>query len=290
MVSFCRDYGIDHAFQGKNISRGWLGLQDPWKGHDTGYHLGWNLSGGYLHSWSTGGHSLYSWMRIVTPSVNYHTALESYGDYIDDRAFLKKKTTHAESVPFDFDDLSKVAKKYLEKRGFDPDELAKKYNLRDGGFVGDFKFRVIAPIYQDGIIVAYQGRDYTNSQTLRYKMLALEKTAKNPKHCLYNKDNCKSSHLVAVEGMYDCWKWGDGCVATMGTSVTQEQIREMAKFKKVTLIFDSEVPAQERAKKIATSLSALGVPSVEVIDTETEKDLGAMTFDEVDKIKEIVYG
>ena len=91
--------------------------------------------------------------------------------------------------------------------------------------------------------------------------------------------------VVVVEGVFDSLKFGDNCCATLGTSVTEAQVQLLTEYKKVVIIFDAEKAAQQRAKKLADRVSALGVKEVTVVDLETEKDLGGMDYDAVSKIK-----
>ena len=153
--------------------------------------------------------------------------------------------------------------------------------------MGDFAYRVIIPIIDtDGRIVSWQGRGYAG-QDLRYKMLSIEKSLVDPKKMLFNLNNCNKSYVTVVEGPMDCIKWGNDCCATLGTSVTEAQVQLLTEYKKVFIIYDSETPAQLRAKKLADRVSALGVKEVSVIDLEDpeEKDLGGMSYEQVNKIK-----
>jgi len=294
MIRFCEDNHIDCTLHGKNVSRGWIGLQDPWKSHDTGYHLGWNLSGCYLYSWSTGGHSLFSWMKTVAPNVDFSTALETYGDvYIDRRADWGKKTAQAETLNFPFEPLGKVARKYLTGRGFDSDLLEEKYRIRDGGIIGDWRFRIMIPFYYDKALVTFQGRDYTGKQEIRYKFLSIEASVINPKHVFYNMDNSTKDKVILTEGVFDCIRLaGDGgdVIASLGIATSEPQLRLLkARYKTVHICYDPEQSAQIRAKKLAEKLSAIGV-AVNVWDTEKAYDLGDTSDEEAREIKKEILG
>lgn len=296
-LKYCDDYSIDYVTSSGNLSRGWLlALKDcPFCGSKDHYHLGVPSQGNRCYCWRCGGHSLYSITRELTPSVNYYTLLEAYAGWVDDRAILKKKkVTHAESVPFDFEPLGKVARKYLSKRGFDPDVLQDRYKFRDGGCVGDYKFRVIIPIIYNGVVVSYQGRSYNPLVEPKYKFLPEEKSVVNPKHIFFNLDNAVKDTVIITEGVLDCIKLaGDNCsdvIASLGISTSEDQVRLIAeRYKKVFMLYDPEDVAQQKARKMASKIGALGV-KVEVVDTEEPYDLGDTPWEECEQIKKELLG
>ena len=102
---------------------------------------------------------------------------------------------------------------------------------------------------------------------------------------LFNLNNCNKSYVAVTEGPFDSLKCGDDCCATLGTSVTEAQVQLLTEYKKVVIIFDSEVSAQQRAKKLADRISALGVKEVTVVDLETEKDLGGLSYEQVSEVR-----
>ena len=296
-IKYADDYGIEYQTSAGNLSKGWMCCIDcPRCGaHNGKHHLGISPTGSYGSCWSCGYISIYELTRLLTPSVNYYTLLETYSGWIDDRALLKKKkVTHVESVPFEFDSLGKVARKYLEKRGFDADFLQEKYKMRDGGQTGDFRYRVVVPIIYEGSVVAYQGRSYNPVVEPKYRFLPEEKCAMNPKHIFFNLDNARGDHVIITEGVFDSIKLaGEDCkdvIASLGISTTEEQVQLLARrFKKVSMCFDPERTAQERARKMAVKLSALGVEA-EVIDTEKNYDLGDTPASECKALKEEILG
>ena len=281
---FCRDYGIPYGHSGI-VSKGRIGLPDPSKGMgDTEFHCAFNPANGTIYSWISGAIPLREYLQWAVPDVPYNKLLKEYSNDFDYVERLKVRE-NATQLNYNFPELGKVARRYLEKRGFNVDELTSKYKFRDGGFVGDWAYRVIIPIIDtDGRICSWQGRSYAG-QDLRYKTLAIEKSLVDPKKMLFNLNNCNKSYVVCVEGPFDALKFGDNCCATLGTSVTEAQVQLLTEYKKVVIIYDSEKPAQQRAKKLADRISALGVKEVTVVDLETEKDLGGMDYDAVSKIK-----
>ena len=282
--SYCRDLGIPYGHSGI-VSKNRIGLPDPSKGmSDTEYHCAYNPANGTIYSWITGAIPLREYLAWATPDISYNKLLKEYSTEFDYVTRLKVRE-NATQLDYNFPELGKVARRYLEKRGFNIEELITKYKFRDGGFTGDFAYRVIIPIIDtDGRICSYQGRSYAG-QDLRYKTLSIEKSLVDPKKMLFNLNNCNKSYVVVTEGPMDSLKFGDNCCATLGTSVTEAQVQLLTEYNKVVIIYDSEKPAQQRAKKLADRISALGVKEVTVVDLETEKDLGGMDYDAVSKIK-----
>jgi len=286
IVSFCQSYNIPYGHSGI-VSKGRVGLPCPSKGmSDTEFHAAFNPANGSIYSWVLGAIPLKEYLQWACPDVPYIKLLKEYSteyDYIE-RIHIRENAT---SLEYNFPELGKVARKYLERRGFNVEELITKYKFRDGGFTGDFAYRVIIPIIDtDGRIVSWQGRAYAG-QDLRYKTLSIEKSLVDPKKMLFNLNKCNKSYVVCVEGPFDALKFGDNCCATLGTSVTEAQVQLLTEYKKVVIIFDSEVSAQQRAKKLADRVSALGVKEVSVIDLEDpeSKDLGALSYQRVAEIR-----
>ena len=286
---FCKDFGVPFSYKGKQISKGFIGISDVFnKGfHDTDYHLGWNIAGQYLYSWIDGGHSLYEFVHLVCPDRPYSKILSEYSDEF---AYVERlKHTNAETLEVPFKSILDypAAIKYIKGRKFDPEYLAEKYDLRYGGIVGNWSYRIITPIYHNGIIVSYQGRTIAKDTSIaRYMTLDVEKSLVNPKDILYNADNATDTGVV-LEGVYNVFRWGDGAVASLGTSFTESQIRALAQFNRVIIAFDSEKKAQMKAKKLAKSVSAIGCKNVEVVDFEFagKKDVAECSEEEIQEFK-----
>lgn len=173
---------------------------------------------------------------------------------------------------------------YLIGRNFDPDLLERIYGLKGTGPLGDYKFRIIAPVILDGKMVSYQGRDVTGKSDLRYKACPLDLEVIHHKHTLYGVDLVKGGSVVVVEGITDVWRLGPGAVATFGTGFTKQQANMiMQKFKRVYLLFDPEPKAQQVAEELSWVLSNVGVESY-IIDLGSGTDPGDMKQDDADNL------
>lgn len=288
VIAFCRDKGLPYRIKGANVGAGWVGVNCPFCADDN-FHAG--IREDAYTCWKCGTHSLFSFIK-ETLDISAGEVYEILDEY-DDKSIFKRKIERAEAIassiilPGTLDNLA--AKRYLEKRNFDPAYLEQKYGIRYTNMIGEYKFRIIIPIYKDKRLVSFTGRDYTGKQEPRYKNLSVEKSVNNPKHLLYNQDNVKyNAQTIGVcEGPFDSMRLGDGFVATLGTKVTEEQVRLLAKYKNVYIVFDPEKKAQERAKDLAERIAFFG-SKVYIVDTELGRDPGDMTEKEVLEIRNFI--
>lgn len=297
--SFVRDFGI--PFEPDPGGR-WLNIFCPWCGNvsdSTGeirYYGGINLQGAYYHCWRCGGHHMDAMIRKVL-RVDGDKASQIVAQYR--RAGLSaagsglRRTGGAKSVTPPGGPLKRPHREYLRERGFDPLQLVEKYGLTGTGpdeYWEDSYFgnRIIIPIYDiSGRVVSFQGRDITGESKMRYKGAPLEKVVAHHKASLYGIHKAAGrSRVCLVEGVFDQWRLGDGFVASFGTATTQSQLRELARFNEVMILFDSEKDAQEKARKIARQLAALGrAAEVVELDLGDGRDPGDLTPEEAAKVR-----
>lgn len=285
-VKMFKDNNIKYWMEGKNCSPGFVNTQCRFC-DDRSNHLGWNLENGYTKCWKCGFHSLYDTLRKFE--------IKDIHEYMSENKIIKKINQEYEKknlndIILPSKSLNDIHKKYLLNRGFDPELLNEKYKIVGTDHLGyykdsDFRFRIILPIIYEGDIVSFTARDITNRAELRYKTLAKEHEKIHHKHILYNLDNCFLDYVLVVEGIFDCLKFQNNCVATFGISYTQEQINLLAKrFKKVYIMFDPEKDAQKQAEKMAIDLSFQNV-EVDIIKYDSNLDAGEMDYSQIYSIK-----
>lgn len=285
-IRFLNDFNIEWISRGANVGTDWVGVDCPFC-RDVGYHGGFNLYDGHYYCWKCGWHSTFDVIKIYTGRQDYET--RQIEDEYGDRRYLLESLNvhdieHPSSLSMPGTELDFMCKKYLKKRNFDPVELEAKYHLRSGGIIGDWAYRIIIPIFYKKNLVSYIGRDTSNKQKIRYKNLSIEKSVMDPKTVLYNIDNCTEKDIVVVEGSFDVMRWGDNCCATLGTTVTEPQIRMLKEFRKVFVLFDNDEAGEDKAYKVAQKVSAMGT-DVEVVNHGWDHDLGSASKDEVDWLK-----
>lgn len=269
-VRFCRDNHIPFYMEGKNVQDGMVSIKCPFC-NDHSNHGGFNPLKSYYTCWRCGYHS----MRRVLYALLYDKSTEISSVQAEYSLILSPELSYLNSLVQDehtfepnlkplvvpgTQPLSTRASKYLESRNFDPKYLEGKYDLRSTKNMGNYRFRIISPIYYENRIVSYQGRDYTNQQELRYKDCRKEDAIIYHKEIVYNLDNCHLDRVLVVEGVYDVWRLGDNTVCTFGTGFTRNQVKLLAKkFKVVRVLYDSEYTAKKKAEDAIVKLLSFGV-------------------------------
>jgi hypothetical protein len=253
-----------------------------------GFHLGYNTSKGYFHCWRCGAHSI----EEAIPKILHIS-------YYQLKGLLRPYKTHfiaVEDVPVTKQakvcklpagclPLEKPHKNYLKKRKFDPDVVASTWDLYGTGWLGEYKFRIIAPIYFQHELVSYQGRDYTGHSKDRYKTCAKYNEVIFHKHVLYGIDKVPGERIVICEGITDVWRLGAGAVCTFGIQFKMRQVKLMKIFKERFILFDTaDAQAREQADKLARLLAVY--PGETTVLELPYKDPGEMPQKKADRLME----
>lgn len=261
---YFENIGVEQVYEGHKHNReGWIQVECPFCTGNPGFHLGFNLNGGYFNCWRCG---FKSEQKVVAAfsNVNFTSANDIISLYQSnhfkvinkDVKWGKVKETKLPSqIP-----LRNIDKKYLKGRGFDPDRLQVLWGLRGSPIIGMYKFRLIIPIYFGGCVVSFQTRDITNKSALRYLSCPEDKEALHHKNILYGLDKClPNMPIILTEGVFDVWAIGCGAVCSFGISITPEQLNILAKHNKVYVLFDPEKQARQQARTIVSELKMRGV-------------------------------
>lgn len=258
---FIEDYGIKDYPEGKNVGRGWIGVECPFC-KDGSVHGGFNIKDGYFSCWKCGGHHLYDVIKEFTDldhtKIKY--ILDNYitDNYTIERNESDKKEVKNEIVYIPGKELYGPYTQYLINRNFDPEKLEKKYGLKASGPIGDYKFRIVAPIIFRSREVSFITRTIItdNDSIARYLPCRKEKEVIHYKNILYNLDNCKKDHIIVVEGVPSVWRLGDFSAATFGIKYTIKQAYLLSKYKRIFLVFDNDPERISQALIQATKLSS----------------------------------
>ena len=270
------DYGISIS----DKEEGWIQIQCPYCiSSTTGQkkHGGFNLKEGYYNCRKCGWKPLTTIFGILlTTSVRQtKILLKKYrGESIstDEQEEIIK---HPFSLPSYCTKMTFRHRQYLEKRNFNSWKLERDWGLLGTSHHGDYKLRIIAPIFLDGKMVSYQGRDITNKSPMRYKACKINTEIIHHKHIVYGFDKLqKTKHkdrCIIVEGITGAWRLGAGTVATFGIGFTQRQALFLAKrqIKKAFIMYDPEETAQGQAELFSCLLSGFGI-EVKIIDISKE--------------------
>ena len=293
------DNDIDFTTRGKNLSKGWIGLNCPFCLSDPSNHLGIHLLSNSINCWrcSTKGTILKLILKIKKCSLKQAVKilkeyqLNFFKDKVDNLKEINE-LNNKKILPIEAKEKFYPQHiQYLKERNFDPDEIIHKYHLRACLNIGrvQFKYRIIIPIYLDNKLVCYTARDITDKRIPKYYNCPNEEALVPIKHCLYNIDSVKD-RMIIVEGPTDVWRLGDGSVATFGTKFTENQITLIRKKKpqKITIIFDNEKEAIENAIRLRKYLYGIceDVKIFELSKIRKDiKDPAQLTKTEADEIK-----
>jgi len=281
-----QDYGIPYVTESEHhhSTHGWINIHCPFCHGSKNFHLGISLYQPTVsHCWRCGWHSTTSVLsRILNISVG--KAKNLIQEYAGPTGTIRKKAKEprVSILPIKFpqpyfEHLNEAGKKYLERRGFDPEKLEKKWKLKQTGpisFLGKISYgnRIIIPIYWGGQLVSFQTRDITERSSKRYLACPMKREVIHHKHIVYGKEEKwgKYPALIVVEGVVDVWKLGTSAVATFGTSFTMKQVLALAKIHdRFFIVYDNEPQAQQQARKLAVKLKALGKKVfIETVDTD----------------------
>lgn len=161
----------------------------------------WSKAYSILRQYSSGETALSSWATI--PTVRGHSS----------------RPVH---LPALTGPLTGPGGQYLLSRGFNPKAIETKYGIKESGPLGDYKFRLIIPVYFNKELVTFTSRDYTGKREPKYKEQRVNEAMIPAKDCLYNIDSVKDKLLI-VEGPADVWRMGDGAVSLFGVHCSEKQ-------------------------------------------------------------------
>ena len=293
VIKFYQDNHISISKSIKHSRPGWVNIDCPFcRGSDG--HLGVHLNTGAVKCWKCGPHSQLNVIKAIL-NCEYETAKEVLIEY----STGERNTRHVRNgarlptrakvitcpLPEGAGELTNRHRAYLEGRNYDSFVLEKIWGLCGTNHIGPYKFRILAPIIFNGVMVSYQGRDITGKSELKYKACKQENEIIEHQTIVYGYDLVKGNACVVVEGIADCWRLGPGAICCFGISFTTAQINLIAsRFKTVYILFDAEEEAQKQARVLAAMLSSNGV-EVEILELESG-DPGEMSQQEANKLME----
>jgi hypothetical protein len=265
-------------------SRGWLSLDCPFCGKP---YLGWNVESQVFKCWYCNIHPIIETLMLLLncSNVQGRAILSRYeSSAIGDRSFGVKKEASASEVrwPAGTGLLADWQLKYLQKRGFDSEQVASEWGLRGVGIAGgQYANRIVIPTHLKGEVVSWQARSISSGTKMRYLSCPMEWEVVDNKRLVYGIDKAEElKAAVVVEGPVDVWKLGAGAVHTFGTSYTTAQVKALSALSRVAVMFDNEPTAQRQAQNLAEALAGLGVDA-EVVCLCTGKDAGDLPQDEM---------
>jgi len=289
---FYQDYSVQYMEEGhKHCRAGWIQMPCPFCPGNPGYHLGFSYAGNYYTCWRCGFHSILEVVHTVT-GLWWDKAKDLLDEYqtVHSLKYKADRVQKASKVklPFGCTELLPQHKRYLIKTRKFPAAIIKDWELYATGPVGNYKHRIIAPIYYNKILVSYQGRDFTDKSQLKYKACEQSNEIIDHKNILYGLDYVKGTKCILVEGVTDAWRLGHGAVSCFGIKFKPSQILLLAeRFTHVYIMFDDDPQAIKQAEAIGMELDMMGIKTTLCF---IKGDPGALTQKEANKYKRQLIG
>lgn len=251
IVKLFEKYRIDYKNAGAETTKGWFNIACPFCGDDK-HHLGYSPSLDLWTCWRCGIKSKERVMKALLGTSQEKTAAILNEYFVAGKADEPRKKQAAElKLPDNERTLLPSHRDYLAGRGFDPDELMRNQKLVSCGNYGEYKNRILIPIYFKGRLVSFHSRDVTGKSTTPKKACEQEKEVIRHKELLYNFDRITGNTVIVSEGPFDAWRWRDLGVATFGIKFTENQIELLSCFKNIFIVFDSKMIDGHEEEKIA---------------------------------------
>lgn len=277
------DLRVDYQEAGhRHVRPGWIGLDCPsCSPNSHRYLLGINLEQGYANCWQCGP------KRIV--EVLVELTGRRVGEVLDLlkgvgwEKVRKERPAGSLKLPFFITSMEEPHRRYLERRGLDPDLVARLWGVKAMSINGRYPWRLFIPIVQNDLLVSWTTRAIGDRIAKRYDNAPADCERVPAKHVLYGDDYARHS-VVVVEGPVDCWAIGPGAVSVMGLAYTRQQLMLIAAHPVRAICFDAEPAAQRRAWKLAEELKVFP-GETGIIELESGKDAAEADRDEIEEIR-----
>lgn len=297
IVRLYQDYSVDFRTEGHKHTRpGWVNTECPWCTGNAGYHLGFNLNGMFYVCWRCGWHPITATIArlLKLPEPQVKSLVSKYGLMVPSYKVAIVKTDRKQhQFPTHTMPLADNHRKYLERRGFDPDKIERTWGVVGTGPISmldkiNYRHRIIIPFIWNGDQVSFDSRDITGKAYNKYQACPTDREIIPHKSILYGKQEAWTETGLAVEGPTDVWRLGTKAFAVSGIKFTPVQVRNIAKlFKRVPVIFDDDPQAKIQATRLVSELKFRGVDAFRV---DIEGDPGSMKQEDADYlVKQLIH-
>lgn len=281
---------VEYKSEGHHHCRpGWVQVDCPYCGTTDKWHLGYNLAGGYFHCWVCGFHPTRECLEDIL-KIDGQTA--SHLNSILKSSLMQQapmpKPRGRLRYPAGTGGLKRPHKRYLSRRGYNPQEIEELWHVRGTGAVSTLPWRLILPIENGGAPVSWTSRSISDNVNPRYRTASPGEESEDHRKLIYGIDYCLHS-IIVHEGPLDAWRTGPGAVATLGLTPSQTQLRAISRFPLRIICFDSTPDAQHRAAEIADVLSAFPGDTIKV-ELETGKDAAEASYEEILSLRKMAAG
>ncbi len=264
-----RDLGIRFWNSGSHpmVTSGWIGILCPWcrswRGNpDFGIHVQ-SLK---TSCWRCGSHGLAA--TLASAANRKPGEVRDLLAGLPSAPVVQTEQPGKLELPPGLGPLEAAHRRYLEKRGFDPDELVATWGIGGIGLTGGpLAWRIFLPLRTGRLeTVSWSTRAIGNvPHGERYRGAKREQSARPRSECLGGIEHVRHA-VVVCEGFFDAAWVGPGAVWTAGVGYGRGQIAALADIPVRAILFDREPAAQRRAHALAARLSMFGGETV-VLET-----------------------
>ena len=248
-----QQFRIPFESEGKYSRPGWIQIHCPFCSGGKDPHklyAGINTSYGYVNCWRCGYHNLLHTLSVLTGEPK-QAVRKILGEVeFDPRPEVERRGLL--KLPEGIGPFAKAHQRYLQGRGFDPEEIETLWGVQGIGIAPKLQWRLFIPIIHLGETVSWTTRSIGNLGT-RYISASPSEEAVNHKELLYGEDYCRYA-IIVCEGPTDVWRIGPGAVATFGTGYRTAQVERMSCYGIRVVCFDNEPDAQARARRLCDQL------------------------------------
>jgi DNA primase len=278
-IQFFKDFHIRYTTHSPNVSHGWAGTPCPFC-NDRSDHLGLHIQTGAMNCWKCGKHSALDYVKAVL-KVPAGEAKSLYTRYLT--RSLKRESevkTKVSSIQLPPPNVFTYAEtNYMKARSITPSHIT-TYDLRGGGIVGDWAYRIVIPVYYNNYVISATARSIVDGVRPKYKSLSNSLSIIDLKHVFLGLDLVEGKTVAVVEGPLDAIRGGPGFISSFGASLSEEQLLLLREFDTIYFVRDSD-EAGEQFVEEAYKLSAICTRNIEVVQLEGAKDVGAMKDDAI---------
>lgn len=168
-------------------------------------------------------------------------------------------------IPPGLNRLAPAHRRYLEKRGFNPKEIVKTWDVEAFRIAGRYSWRLFIPIHdRSGKVVSWTTRSIAENTGHRYIRARAKQEEVNANYLLYGEHLVPGHAVVVHEGHLDAWATGPGSTALGGLNVSMQQVYKIAQYPVRVICLDNEPDAQKVADALCEQLAPMPGETIRV--------------------------
>lgn len=272
--------------QSPHVTPGWLGVVCPFPGCGQGgkFGRGINIRKLTTSCWKCGPARLGDVLAAASnkPLRDVMALVTALAPGFDASAPITRPGRY--SPPVGVGPLQDAHRRYLARRGFDPDQLAETYKIGGLDGLASLKWRLFLPVFApDGKSASWTTRAIGRDVEPRYVSASPDQEARPIKSLLAFEHHARHAAVV-TEGLFGAMRIGPGGVATMGVVVSPSQLARIARFPTRVICFDNDDAGRKRAQKLADDLAPY--PGQTYVVTLSGPDPDTSPMDEIVELRE----